>query len=122
MCEKPTKVTTTWLRRFIGEFRLENRASVCANYDTSADPSNPEYDPVGSNGMDAKYWQCVDPVTMDLETESGLPRVHTFEFDHFRLANHPDRLTHGFIGGNATDHWIDMIGRRADIFHRLHKK
>jgi len=99
-CEKPIKVTTTWLRRFIGEFRLEDRASVCANYDPSADPSNPEYDPGGSNGMDARFWQRIDPVTVDFETGSGLPRVHAFAFDD----------------------WIDVIERRADIFHRLRKK
>jgi len=42
-------------------------------------------------------------------------RVPRFEFDHFRLAAHPDSLTHGFIGGNGTDHRIDMVGRRSDL-------
>jgi hypothetical protein len=35
--------------------------------------------------------------------------------DHFRLANHPDGLTHGFISGNSVDHLIDMVGRRIDM-------
>ncbi len=24
-------------------------------------------------------------------------------------------MTHGFIGGNGVDHWIDMVGRRKDV-------
>jgi hypothetical protein len=114
-CTKKVRVTTTWLRRFIGEFAIADRSAMCANYDykSDADPANPFYDPVVP-GLDARLWQCVDPATVN-GNGGGLPRVHRFEFDHFRLAPHPDRLTHGFIGGNTTDHFIDMIGRRCDL-------
>ncbi len=115
ICEKQIKVTTTWLRRFIGEFPPADRASTCANYNATADPDSPQYDTVASKGMNARVWQCVDPATVNPGTGEGLPRVHRFQFDHFRLANHPDDLTHGFIGGNGVDHWIDMVGRRADL-------
>jgi hypothetical protein len=64
--------------------------------------------------MDARLWQCIDPATAT-NKGGGLPKVHMYAFDHFRLANHPDDLTHGFIGGNSVDHWIDMVGRRADL-------
>ena len=110
---KDTKlnITTTYLRKFIGEFLLEDRAVMCANYDAPADPDVVGYDDNGvaktePHGVDARLWQCVDPAT-------GMPRVPRFGFDHFRLANHVDDLTHGFIGGNSTDHIIDMVGLRA---------
>lgn len=111
-CYKSIRVTTTWLRRFIAEYPLEQRPTMCANYWPAADPENALYDAAASNGMNAQLWQCVDPATAN---QGGLPRVHRYEWDHFRLANHPDDLTHGFIGGNGTDHWIDMVGRRADV-------
>lgn len=99
-CPSPSKrirVTTTWLRKYVAHITAEGQdpATQCANYDAS----------FGSN---VQYWQCVDPAT-------GLPRVYRFEFDHFRLANHPDDLTHGFIGGNGVDHWIDMVGDRKSV-------
>ena len=100
-------LTTTWLRRFIRELPLASRAFTCTNYNPLSDPESGTYAPTVS-GLDSRFWQCVDPA-------SRLPRVHRFEFDHFRLAPHPDSLTHGSIGGNATDHFIDMVGRRADL-------
>jgi hypothetical protein len=120
-CSSPSKlmrVTTTWLRRFIAEYPLGDRASTCANYNATADPDSAQYDPVASKGMNARLWQCVNPTTVNPGTGEGLPRVHRYQFDHFRLANHPDDLTHGFIGGNGVDHWIDMVGRRADLVQK----
>jgi len=91
-------VATTWLRKFIGDYSLEERPSKCANYETAA----------VRPGIDARYWQCIDSVT-------ALPRVYRYEFDHFRLAPHPDDLTHGLFGGNPKDHFIDMVGRRCRL-------
>jgi hypothetical protein len=109
------KVTTTWLRAYVGQYELAERATQCANYDPTFDQDLPTYDAVTAHGMDARLWQCVDPSTVGL-TNGGLPRVPRFVFNHFRLANHPDGLTHGFIGGNTTaDHWIDMVGLYADL-------
>lgn len=102
------RVTTTWLRTFIGEYPEHERALMCANYDPRFDKGSGVYDAELANESDARLWQCVDP-------ETGMPRVPRFGFDHFRLANHPDGLTHGFIGGNETDHWIDLVGRRQDL-------
>ena len=114
-CKKGVRVTTTWLRTFIGEFPTpEQRALMCANYNRSADP-DVVWDEVLRQGMDARRWQCVDPASVDQATGRFVVRVPRFEFDHFRLAAHPDSLTHGFIGGNATDHRIDMVGRRSDL-------
>ena len=94
----PIKVATTWLRKFIGDYSLAERPLKCANYE-----------PVAVRpGIDARYWQCVDPAT-------ALPRVHRYQFDHFRLAPHPDQLTHGLFGGNSEDHFIDMVGRRCRV-------
>lgn len=107
-CLKQIRVTTTWLRRYIGEFPLVHRPRLCANYDARFDKESGVYDPVLSKGTDARFWQCINP-------DTGLPRVHRYTFDHFRLANHPDDLTHGFIGGDKVDHWIDMVGRRCDL-------
>ncbi len=117
-CKKEVRLTTTWLRRFIGEFPQAQRASMCANYDPMFDLESPRYDAVRSKGMDAQLWQCVDPASVDAKTGSGLPRVQRFTFDHFRLANHPDSLTHGFVGGSPTDHWIDLVGRYKDLVPR----
>jgi hypothetical protein len=103
-CPSPTslqRVTTTWLRKYIAQVAAADRASQCANYDTS------------QPGM--IYWQCIDPATVDPNSGNGLPRVWRFPFDHFRLAAHPDGLTHGFIGGNETEHVIDMVGRRCRL-------
>jgi hypothetical protein len=96
------RVTTTWLRKYVVQVMAEggDPVAMCANYD-STDPT-------------AIYWQCVDPATVDRRTGAGLPRVFRFPFDHFRLAAHPDDLTHGFIGGNEQEHVIDMVGRRCD--------
>ena len=94
-------MTTTWLRKYIAQVPAADRASQCANYD-AAEPG----------GI---YWQCIDPDTVDPNTGNGLPRVWRFPFDHFRLAAHPDGLTHGFIGGNETEHVIDMVGRRCKL-------
>src|SRR5947209_6570454 len=91
-------VATTWLRKFIGEYGLEERPSKCANYEPLA----------VKPGIDARYWQCIDRTT-------ALPRVHRYEVDHFRLAPHPDDLTHGLFGGNPKDHFIDMVGRRCRV-------
>jgi hypothetical protein len=88
------RITTTWLRKFVMD--VVQSVEPCAN------PGRP-------------LWQCIDPATVDPHTGSGLPRVPRFEFDHFRLAAHPDLLTHGFIGGNSFDHEIDMVGLRCDV-------
>src|SRR5215471_5108318 len=88
-------VTSSWLRQFI--LQVPNPGDLvtgCANYD----PFNPA----------SYFWQCIDPAT-------GMPRVWRFPFDHFRLAAHPDELTHGFIGGSGFEHTIDMVGRRCAI-------
>lgn len=118
-CPPPSRlvrVTTTWLRQFIGQVPAAERSATCANYDPLADPTSGTYNPITSKGMNALLWQCVDPATVDPSTGTGLPRVRRFTFDHIRLANHPDDLTHGFIGGNSeVDHWIDMVGRAADL-------
>jgi hypothetical protein len=98
MSVRCVSVATTWLRKFIGDYTLEERPSMCANYEALA----------VRPGIDPRYWQCIDPAT-------GLPRVHRYIFDHFRLAPHPDDLTHGLFGGNAVDHFIDMVGRRCQI-------
>lgn len=112
---KSVRVTTTWLRKYVGQFHWSQRASMCANYDPRFDPETGGVSPIG--GIDARYWQCVDPATVKdpNDPHTGLPRVHTFAFDHFRLAPHPDDLTHGFIGGSTVDHFIDMVGRRCDV-------
>jgi len=52
---------------------------------------------------------------VDPKNGTGLPRVWRYPFDHFRLAAHPDELTHGFIGGSAFEHAIDMVGRRCRL-------
>jgi hypothetical protein len=95
------RVTTTWLRKYIAQVASADRANTCANYNAS-DPSS-------------IYWQCIDPATVNSQTGNGLPRVWRFPFDHFRLAAHPDGLTHGFIGGNEDEHVIDMVGRRCHL-------
>jgi hypothetical protein len=105
---KTIRITTTYLRQFISQYPQPQRATMCANYDPSFDPDVPGYSTGAAHGADARFWQCVDPAT-------GVPRVHQFAFDHFRLADHPDALTHGFIGGNSADHFIDMVGRRCDL-------
>ena len=92
-------VTSSWLRKFI--IQVKNPAAECANYD----PTDPT----------SVFWQCIDPATVDPSTGTGLPRVWRFPFDHFRLAAHPDELTHGFIGGSAFEHTIDMVGRRCRL-------
>jgi hypothetical protein len=93
--------TSSWLRKFIIQIDPKDRASQCANYDP-ADPTT-------------VFWQCIDPATADPKTGTGLPRVWRYPFDHFRLASHPDELTHGFIGGSAFEHTIDMVGRRCKL-------
>jgi len=103
-CPSPSnvqRVTTTWLRMYIAQVPPSARAAYCANYDGSDSTST--------------YWQCIDPSTVDQRTGNGLPRVWRFPFDHFRLAAHPDGLTHGFIGGNEDEHVIDMVGRRCHL-------
>ena len=95
------RVTTTWLRKYIAQVAAVDRPAQCANYNSS-DPG-------------AIFWQCIDPATVDPDTGNGLPRVWRFPFDHFRLAAHPDGLTHGFIGGNESEHVIDMVGRRCKL-------
>ena len=90
-------VTSSWLRKFI--IQANDPVTECANYD----PANP-----GS-----VFWQCIDPATVDPKNGTGLPRVWRYPFDHFRLAAHPDELTHGFIGGSAFEHAIDFVGRRC---------
>jgi hypothetical protein len=116
-CVAKVNVATTWLRRFIGEYPLAERASLCANYDPKSDPENAGVYAPPVSGIDARRWQCVDPATLrdPHDPWSGVPRVHRFQFDHFRLAPHPDALTHGLFGGNKTDHFIDMVGRRCEI-------
>jgi hypothetical protein len=94
----PIRVATTWLRKFIGDYSPEQRPSTCANYDAVA----------VRPGIDSRYWQCIDPAT-------ALPRVHRYAFDHFRLAPHPDQLTHGLFGGSGQDHFIDLVGRRCRV-------
>ena len=113
-CPNSVKITTTWLRTFIGEFPPSDRARLCANYDPDAD-SDVVSDETKRRGADARLWQCVDPASVNPRTGRFIVRVPRFEFDHFRLAAHPDSLTHGFIGGNGTDHRIDMVGRRSDL-------
>ncbi|MBI4607941.1 MAG: hypothetical protein HY726_02895 [Candidatus Rokubacteria bacterium] len=101
-CPAPSesiRVTTTWLRTYIGQ--VNDPATECANYIE------------GFPGV--FFWQCIDPATVDPKTGNGLPRVPRFVFNHFRLAAHPDALTHGFIGGDPVDHIIDMVGRYADL-------
>lgn len=115
-CRKTVRVTTTWLRTFIGEFWPWERARMCANYDPRADPDGPDVFPEElRHGMDARLWQCVDPASVNPATGRFVVRVPRFEVDHFRLAAHPDGLTHGFIGGNRTDHRIDLVGRWSDL-------
>jgi hypothetical protein len=92
-------VTSSWLRKFI--IQVHDPATECANYD----PSDPT----------SIFWQCIDPATANAKTGTGLPRVWRYPFDHFRLAAHPDELTHGFIGGSAFEHTIDMVGRRCRL-------
>lgn len=101
---KRVRVTTTWLRQYIGQ---TEDPEECANY-----PQDQDIDLLVSLGKDPRFWQCVDPAT-------GLPRVvrrpDSEPFNHFRLANHLDGLTHGFIGGDKADHQIDMIGRFSEL-------
>ena len=92
-------VTSSWLRKFV--IQTDDPVAECANYDP-ADPTS-------------IFWQCIDPSTVDRRTGTGLPRVWRYPFDHFRLAAHPDELTHGFIGGSAFEHAIDMVGRRCRL-------
>ena len=92
-------VTSSWLRKYI--IQVNDPATECANYDP-ADPTS-------------IFWQCIDPASVDRRTGTGLPRVWRYPFDHFRLAAHPDELTHGFIGGSAFEHAIDMVGRRCRL-------
>ncbi len=101
-------ITTTWLRRFIGEFPLADRERLCANYDPAFDSESAEFDAAATHHTDSRFWQCVDPQT-------DLVRVHRYPFAHFRIANHPDGLTHGHIGGDHNDHWIDLVGPRECI-------
>jgi hypothetical protein len=106
-------ITSTWLRQFIADFPLDQRAAMCANYDPAGDPqANPAWVPGGENAL---LWQCMDPDTANGQGRNGLSRVYRYVFDHFRLAGHVDDFTHGFIGGNGTDHRIDMVGRRQDM-------
>ena len=103
---KVMRVTSTWLRKYV--IQIINAggdpAALCANYDPDA--------------AESVYWQCVDPATADPRTKGGLPRVFRFAWDHFRLAAHPDGLTHGFIGGSEQEHFIDMVGRRLNVHPR----
>jgi len=92
-------VTSSWLRKFVIQINPADRATQCANFD----PTNPA----------SLFWQCIDPATVDPKTGTGLPRVWRYPFDHFRLAAHPDELTHGFIGGSKFEHAIDFVGRRC---------
>jgi hypothetical protein len=107
------RISTLYLREFIGQYAVAERAAMCANYRPEADP-----DVVGAGNTpqatNARRWQCVDPATAD-KYGNGLARVPRFALNHFRLANHPDALTHGHIGGNGFDHFIDMVGRRCDL-------
>lgn len=96
------RVTTTWLREYIGQMA---NPEECANYDADYDYGHP-------TGPNTLNWQCIDP-------DTGLPKVvrrpASEPFHHFRLANHLDGLTHGFIGGDKADHQIDMIGRLSNL-------
>ena len=92
-------VTSSWLRKFI--IQTSDPVTECANYDPA--------------DLTSIFWQCIDPTTVDRRTGTGLPRVWRYPFDHFRLAAHPDELTHGFIGGSAFEHAIDMVGRRCRL-------
>jgi hypothetical protein len=92
-------VTSSWLRKYIVQINPADRAAQCANYDP--------HDPT------TIFWQCIDPATVNPQNGTGLPRVWRYPFDHFRLAAHPDELTHGFIGGSAFEHAIDFVGRRC---------
>jgi len=95
-------VTSSWLRKFIIQVPAPaDPVTGCYNYD----PNNPA----------SLFWQCLDPNTVNPGTGIGLPRVWRFPFDHFRLAAHPDGLTHGFIGGSRYEHVIDMVGRRCRL-------
>jgi hypothetical protein len=91
-------VTSSWLRKFVSQ--VDHPALECANYD----PANPAI---------SMNWQCIDPATVNPQNGTGLPRVWRYPFDHFRLAAHPDELTHGFIGGSKFEHAIDFVGRRC---------
>lgn len=108
---KDRKVTTTWLRKYVVQVMAEQGYSGPKN-DAQIGALCANYDPADRTSI---YWQCIDPATVNQRTGSGLPRVFRFPFDHFRLAAHPDDLTHGFIGGNEGEHVIDMVGRRCDI-------
>jgi len=109
-------ITSTWLRVFIADFPLDQRAAMCANYEPEGDPqANPAWVPGGENAL---LWQCMDPDTANGQGRKGIARVYRYTFDHFRLAGHVDDFTHGFIGGNGTDHRIDMVGRRQDMVPR----
>ena len=92
-------VTSSWLRKFI--IQTDDPATECANY-VPAEPGS-------------VFWQCIDPATVNPQNGTGLPRVWRYPFDHFRLAAHPDELTHGFIGGSRFEHAIDMVGRRCAL-------
>lgn len=108
---KTMRVTSTWLRVFIKEIPRVDRAATCANYDPILDPETPGLtaaELARAVKFDTRLWQCVDP-------ETNMPRVRRWGFDHFRIANHVDGLTHGFIGGNKEDHIIDLVGRREDL-------
>jgi len=106
-------ITSTWLRQFIADFPRDQRPAKCANYEPEGDPqANPSWVPGGENAL---LWQCMDPETANGQGRKGMSRVYRYVFDHFRLAGHVDEFTHGFIGGNATDHRIDMVGRRQDM-------
>jgi len=111
--EVSVSITTTWLRQFIADFPVNERAALCANYEPSADPE----DNRGwqSGGDNALLWQCMDPDTVNKQGARGRALVYQYAPDHFRLAAHLDDFTHGFIGGNATDHRIDMVGRMQDL-------
>jgi len=106
---KSQKVTTTWLRKYIAQVMAEQGYSLSSLGNSHTQDALTalceNYDPTNPNSI---YWQCIDP-------ETGMPRVYRFPFDHFRLAAHPDDLTHGMIGGNGMEHVIDMVGRRCDV-------
>jgi hypothetical protein len=91
-------VTSTWLRWYIGQ--SNDPGAHCGNYDPNAE-------------FHSAYWECIDPNTRRGNAGNGVPRVWRYPWDHFRLAAHPDDLTHGFIGGNGDEHIIDMVGRRS---------
>lgn len=100
------KLATTWLRRYIGHVIQDggDPARACANYVPDLEPRVQQ------------FWQCIDPAT-GMRMGSGLPRVYMFPVDHFRLAAHPDDLTHGFIGGDVSieDHRIDLVARVRNV-------